>query len=151
MCGGVKVKQSQKRYKVYEYMRDNNEITAEMSNTKKFILRLMKDDKKTEEYCNKKMLEEKQEVEEAMLGEHYHKGMTKREILVNEISQYIYWQTLLAISKKVKYEEFDEETKIEEILKQVNITKIGETEPITVNEVIMHDLEQIGKKEYLNK
>ena len=109
----------------------------------------MKKDKQVEEYCNRKMLEEKQEVEEAILGEHYHENMTKREILVNEISQYIYWKTLFAISKKVQYEEFNEEAKIEEILKQVDITKIGETKPITVNEVIMHDLEQISKKKYL--
>ena len=111
----------------------------------------MKKDKQTEEYCTRKMLEEKQEIEEAMLGKHYHENMTKREILVNEISQYIYWQTLLAISKKIEYEEFSEETKIEKILKQVDITKIGETKPITVNEVIMHDLEQMSKKEYLKK
>lgn len=143
------MKESKKRYKIYEYIRDNDEITGEMSNTKKLTLRLTKNDKKTEEYCNKKMLEEKQEVKEAMTGEHYHENMTKREILVNEISQYIYWQTLLAISKKVKYEEFDEESKIEEILKQVDITKIEETKPITVNEVIMHDLNQMSKKEYL--
>ena len=145
------MKQSQKKYKVYEYIRDNNEITAEMSNTKKIILELMKNDKQAEEYCNRKMLEEKQEVEEAMLGEHFHENMTKREILVNEISQYIYWQTLLAISRKVKYEEFDEETKIEEILKQVDITKIGEKKQVTVNEVIMHDLDQMSKKKYLKK
>lgn len=145
------MKESQKRYKVYEYIRDNEEITEEMSNTKKIILRLMKNDKETEEYCNKKILEEKQEVEEAMLGEHYHENMTKREILINEISQYIYWQTLLAVSQKVKYQEFDEETKIEEILKQVDITKIGKINSITVNEVIMHDLEQMSKKEYLKK
>ena len=145
------MKQSQKKYKVYEYIRDNNEITAEMSNTKKIILELMKNDKQAEEYCNRKMLEEKQEVEDAIIGKHYHENMTKREILVNEISQYIYWQTLLAISRKVKYEEFDEETKIEEILKQVDITKIGEKKQVTVNEVIMHDLEQMSKKKYLKK
>lgn len=145
------MKESKKRYKIYEYIRDNNEIVEEMSNTKKLILRLMKNDKQTEEYCNRKMLEEKQEIEEAMMGEHYHENMTKREILVNEISQYIYWQTLLAISKKVKYEEFDEEAKIEEILKQVDITKIGERKPITINEVVTHDLEQMSKKEYLKK
>ena len=145
------MKKSQQRYKIYEYIRDSNEITVEMSNSKKLILRLMKNDKQTEEYCTRKMLEEKQEIEEAMLGEHYHENMTKRGILVNEISQYIYWQTLLAISKKIEYEEFSEETKIEKILKQVDITKIGETKPITVNEVIIHDLEQMSKKEYLKK
>ena len=77
--------------------------------------------------------------------------MTKREILVNEISQYIYWQTLLAVSKKIKYEEFDEEGKIAEILSRIDITKIGETKPITVDEVIIHDLEQMSKKKYLKK
>ncbi len=145
------MKDSEKRYRVYEYMRDNKEITEEMSNTKKIILKLMNNDKQTEEYCNKKILEEKQEIEEAMIGEHYHENMTKREILINEISQYIYWQTLLAVSKKIKYEDFDGENKIEEILKKVDIKKIEETKLITVNEVILHDLEQMKNKEYLKK
>ena len=145
------MKDSEKRYRVYEYMRDNKEITEEMSNTKKIILKLMNNDKQTEEYCNKKILEEKQEIEEAMIGEHYHENMTKREILINEISQYIYWQTLLAVSKKIKYEDFDGENKIEEILKKVDIKKIEETKLITVNEVILHDLEQMKNKEYLRQ
>lgn len=145
------MKESEKRYRVYEYIRDNKEITEEMSNTKKIILKLMNNNKQTEEYCNKKILEEKQEIEKAMIGEHYHENMTKREILVNEISQYIYWQTLLAVSKKIKYEDFDEENKIKEILKKVDIKKIEETKLITVNEVILHDLEQMEKKEYLKQ
>ena len=145
------MKISQKRYKVYEYIRDNKEITEKMSNTKNLISKLIKNDKQTEKYCNKKILEEKKEVEEAILGNHYHEKMTKREILVNEISQYIYWQTLLAVSKKIKYEEFDEEGKIAEILSRIDITKIGETKPITVDEVIIHDLEQMSKKKYLKK
>ena len=145
------MKISQKRYKAYEYIRDNKEITEEMSRTKNLISKLIKNDKQAEKYCNKKILEEKKEVEEAMLGNHYHENMTKREILVNEISQYIYWQTLLAVSKKIKYEEFDEEGKIAEILSRIDITKIGETKPITVDEVVIHDLEQMSKKKYLKK
>ena len=94
------MEESLKRYKLYEYIRDNKKITMQISNTKKLIVKLMQNDKETIEYCNRKMLEEKQEVEEAKIGKHIHKNMTKREILVNEISQYIYWQTIIAISKK---------------------------------------------------
>lgn len=143
------IEESLKRYRIYEYIRDNNTITAEMSNTKKLILKLIENDNETESYCNKKMLEEKQEVEDAMDGNHFHKNMTKREILVNEISQYIYWQTIMAVSKNISYEEFNEEGKISEILKQVDVTKIGEEKPITVQEVIEHDLNQMKYKGYL--
>lgn len=142
-------KKSLKRYRIYEYIRDNCNITENMSNTKRLMIKLMEKDKETEEYCNKKILEEKREVEEAMIGKHFHKNMTKREILVNEISQYIYWLTIIAVSKKVRYEEFNEESKINEILEKVDISKIGETQPITVNEIISHDLESMEQKDYL--
>lgn len=142
-------KKSLKRYRIYEYIRDSCNITENMSNTKRLMIKLMEKDKETEEYCNKKILEEKREVEEAMIGKHFHKNMTKREILVNEISQYIYWLTIIAVSKKVRYEEFNEESKINEILEKVDISKIGETQPITVNEIISHDLESMEQKDYL--
>lgn len=142
-------KKSLKRYRIYEYIRDNCNITENMSNTKRLMIKLMEKDKETEEYCNKKIFEEKREVEEAMIGKHFHKNMTKREILVNEISQYIYWLTIIAVSKKVRYEEFNEESKINEILEKVDISKIGETQPITVNEIISHDLESMEQKDYL--
>ena len=145
------IEESLRRYKIYEYIRDNDKITVEMSNTKKLIIKLMQNDKETEKYCNRKILEEKNEVKEAMRGQHFHKDMTKREILVNEISQYIYWLTIVGISKKMSYEEFNETEKINEILKQIDISKIGEKEPITVKEIIIHDLEQMKKKEYLKE
>lgn len=143
------LEKSLKRYKIYEYIRDNNEITTEMSNTKKLIVKLMQNDKKTEEYCNKKILEEWQEVEEAKLGKHFHKNMTKRSILVNEISQYIYWLTIVAVSKNVEYEEFNIENKINDILQKIDITKIGETKKIELEEIILHDLEEMKEKNYL--
>ena len=39
------MKISQKRYKVYEYIRDNKEITEKMSNTKNLISKLIKNNK----------------------------------------------------------------------------------------------------------
>lgn len=141
--------ESFKRYKIYEYIRDNKKITMQISNTKKLIVKLMQNDKETIEYCNRKMLEEKQEVEEAKIGKHIHKNMTKREILINEISQYIYWQTIIAISKKISYEKFDEEGKIKEILSKIDISKIGEEKQITVKEIVIHDLNQMSNKDYL--
>lgn len=140
---------SRKRYKIYEYIRDNDEITAEMSNTKRLIKELAEDDIYTKDYCNRKVMEEKNEVEEAMIGEHFHKNMTKREILVNEISQYLYWLTIIAVSKYVTYEEFDIDSKIGKILDRIDITKIGETKQIMFEEIIMHDIEDMEKKDYL--
>ena len=145
------LKKSIKRYKIYEYIRDNDKITEEMSNTKNLFIKLAKHNKEAEEYCKRKMLEEKQEVEEASVGEHFHANMTKREILVNEISQYIYWQTVIAVSKNVTYEEFNVENKIKEILEQIDISKIGETKEITVEEIIEHDLEDMQGKDYLKE
>jgi phosphoribosyl-ATP pyrophosphohydrolase len=140
--------ESKKRYELYERIRDDDKITSDISNTKKLILKLMQNDNKTKEYCIKKMLEEEKEVKDAIEGKHFHQNMTKREILVNEISQYIYWQTVIAVSQKVKYEEFNEEEKIIEILKKVDIRKLGEIEDIIVKEIINHDLQSLREKEY---
>jgi len=142
---------SMTRYRIYEYIRDNDKITVEMSNTKRLIVKLMQKDKQTEQFCNKKIREERIEVEQAKLGQHFHKEMTKREILVNEISQYIYWLTILAVSKNNTYEEFDEESKINEILEDIDITKIGETKEITLEEIVKRDLEEMKKKQYLKE
>ena len=145
------VKKSMKRYKIYEYLRDNDKITAEMSNTKKLIIKLMQKDKETEEFCEKKINEEKIEVEEANLGKHFHEKMTKREILVNEISQYIYWLTIVAVSKNISYEEFNIEGKISGILEQIDVKNIGETKNITLEEIVDNDLEEMKKKHYLKE
>lgn len=142
---------SLKRYKIYEYIRDNNSITEQMSNTKKMIVNLSKDDENTIEYCNKKILEEKKEIEEAKLGKHFHFNMTKREILVNEISQYIYWLTIVAVSKKVSYEDSKIEVKLKEILNEIDISKIGEINQITLEEIIEHDLKEMESKNYLKE
>lgn len=143
------LKEAIKRYKMYEYIRDNEKITTEMSGSKSLIIKLMKNDEEALKFCSRKMEEEKNEVEEAMIGKHHHENMTKREILINEISQYIYWQTVIAVSKRESCGDFDEETKIREILEEVNVSKISEIEPITIKEIINHDLEQMEQKEYL--
>ena len=145
------MEEARKRYQIYEYIRDNNAITIEMSNTKKLIVKLMQNDNGIEEYCNHKIIEEKREIEEAMIGKHFHKNMTKREILVNEISQYIYWLTIIAVSRYVKFEEFKEIEKINEILERIDITKIGEMKKITASEIMIHDLEQMKEKMYLKE
>ena len=145
------INETLKWYKIYEYIRDNNDITEKMSNTKRLLIKLMQDDREIQEFCNKKILEEKQEVEDAKAGIHFHPNMTKREILVNEISQYIYWLTIIAVSQNISYEEFDVENKIKEILSNVDIKIIGETEPITLDEIIIHDLNEMRNKEYLSE
>lgn len=138
-----------KLYKIYEYIRDNDEITENLSNTKKLILSLSENNSEAIEYCIRKCKEEKQEVEEAKIGKHFHKGMTKREILVNEISQYMYWLILMDISKKVKYQDTKIFEKIKEIINSIDISKIEESQEITLEEIINHDLESMKQKEYL--
>ena len=140
-----------KRYKIYEYIRDNENITEEMSNTKKIIINLEKEDEETIIFCNRKIIEERKEIEEAKTGNHFHTNVTKREILVNEISQYIYWLTLIWVSKKLSYEESKIENKLIEILKQINVKDIGEKKQITIEEIIEHDLDDMKTKEYLRE
>ena len=140
-----------KKYKIYEYIRDSKNVTKEMSNTKLLITKLMQNNMETLEYCNKKIEEEKCEVRDALLGIHFHKNMSKREILVNEISQYIYWQIVIAISKNISNKEFNEEGKIKEIINKVDLAKLDEKNPITVKEIINHDLEQMKSKYYLKE
>lgn len=136
----------EKLYKIYEYIRDNNKITSQMSNTKRLL-----ESMDSLEYCNQKCNEEKKEVEDASVGNHFHEGMTKREILVNEISQYMYWLIIIDVLKKVKYEDTTVFDKINEILKLIDISKIGEIKEVTLKEVIEHDFESMKQKEYIKE
>lgn len=140
-----------KRYKIYEYIRDNDKITEGMSNTKKIIKSLEKEHEETIRFCNRKIVEEKKEVEEAKIGNHFHANMTKREILVNEITQYIYWLTLIDVSKRLRYRESKVENELKKILKQIDIKAIGEKNQITIEEIVEHDLEDMKTKQYLEE
>lgn len=140
-----------KRYKIYEFIRDNENITEEISNTKRILINLEKENEKTIEFCNKKVIEEKREIEEAKEGKHFHENMTKREILVNEISQYIYWLTIIEISKRLRYKDSKIEKEINKILEKIEIKNIGETDSITIDEIVKHDLEDMKTKRYLKE
>lgn len=140
-----------KRYKIYEFIRDNENITEEISNTKRILINLEKENEKTIEFCNKKVIEEKREIEEAKEGKHFHENMTKREILVNEISQYIYWLTIIEISKRLRYKDSKIEKEINKILEKIEIKNIGETNSITIDEIVKHDLEDMKTKRYLKE
>lgn len=140
-----------KRYKIYEFIRDNENITEEISNTKRILINLEKENEKTIEFCNKKVIEEKREIEEAKEGKHFHENMTKREILVNEISQYIYWLTIIEISKRLRYKDSKIEKEINKILEKIEIKNIGETDSITIYEIVKHDLEDMKTKRYLKE
>ncbi len=77
--------------------------------------------------------------------------MTKREILVNEISQYIYWLTIIEISKRLRYKDSKIEKEINKILEKIEIKNIGETDSITIDEIVKHDLEDMKTKRYLKE
>ncbi len=139
----------EKLYKIYEYIRDENKITSNVSDTKKIMLNLVENNEKTLRYCIRKSKEELQEVEDAKVGNHFHEGMSKRQILVNEISQYMYWLIIMDVSKKIRYEDTKCFEKINEIINSIDAQKIGETERITAQEIINHDLENMSQKKYL--
>lgn len=139
----------QKLYKIYEYIRDTNTITKEISLTKKLMLSLLENNCETMEYVIRKSEEEMQEVEDAKIGNHFHEGMTKRQILVNEISQYMYWLIIMDVSKKIKYEDTQVFEEINGIINSIDISKIEESKNVTLEEVIAHDLENMSQKEYL--
>lgn len=140
-----------KKYKIYEYIRDSKEVTGKVSNTKYLIEKILQNDKEVIEYCNRKKEEEKQEVEEALLGKHFHKNMTKREILINEISQYLYWQTIIAVCKRISCEDFNEEEKTMQIINKIDFKYLDDNTPITIKEIAEHDLEQMDQKHYLKE
>lgn len=139
----------EKIYEIYEYIRDTNTVTKEISSTKKLMLSLLENNSETIEYCIRKSKEERKEVEDAKIGKHFHKGMTKREILVNEISQYMYWLIIIDVSKKIKYEDTQVFKKIKKIINSIDISEIEETKNVTLDEVIAHDLDNMIQKEYL--
>lgn len=136
-------------YNLYEYIRDEESISKEISSTKRIMLELASGNEDALEYCKRKRNEELHEVNEAMIGEHFHAGMSKREILVNELSQYMYWQIVLDVSKKVSYEDTKVFQNMKNIIDKIDVSKIGETKNVTLDEVIEHDLENMRKKNYL--
>lgn len=140
-----------KLYSLYEYIRDEKCITEDMSSTKRIINELMLANVDTLKYCQKKMVEERNEVQEAMVGNHFHENMTKREILVNELSQYMYWQLVLDVSQHVNYEDTKVFENMRSIIEKIDVSQIGENQKVTLNEVIEHDLENMKKKEYLSE
>ena len=145
------MKSSLLRYKIYEYMRDTDQIEESSSNTKRLLNRLKEKDADALAYCRRKEAEELTEVREAKEGRHHHDNKTKREILVNEISQAIYWETLMSVAEYVSYEEFAEEERIAALLADVSLEKIDSKEEITVQEVIEHDLLDMRRKDYLRE
>lgn len=140
-----------KLYSLYEYIRDEKCITEDMSSTKRIINELMLANADTLKYCQKKMAEERNEVQEATVGNHFHENMTKREILVNELSQYMYWQIVLDVSQHVNYEDTKVFKNMRSIIEKIDVSQIGESQKVTLGEVIEHDLENMKKKEYLSE
>lgn len=140
-----------KLYKIYEYIKNAKNITEEISSTKRILLELADGNEDALKYCQKKMSEELQEVKDAMVGEHFHENMTKREILVNELSQYMYWQIVLDVSQNVSYEDTKVFENMRNIIEKIDVSKLGETKKITLDEVVEHDLESMRKKKYLSE
>ncbi len=140
-----------KLYKIYEYIKNTKSITKEISSTKKFMLELVSGNIETLKYCQNKMNEELCEVKDAMEGKHFHENMSKREILVNELSQYMYWQIVLDVSQNVSYENTKVFENMRNIIEKIDVSKLGETKKITLDEVVEHDLESMRKKKYLSE
>lgn len=134
------------RYQAYEYLRDM-ESDELISNTKKILTELKEGNKNTKEYCLRKMNEEWEEVKAAYKGEHFHEGMTSREILVNEMQQYLYWVTLLCVANKDGY---SKNNLLGVAVENIN-NVLKSAQDIVFDDVIKADINQMKEKKYFEK
>jgi hypothetical protein len=89
-------------YGAYEYLRD---LPHEVPSATQALLRqLGKGEAEALLFAVKKMLEEQEEVRLVLAGRHTHEGQSRRETLINELQQFLYWPCLIAVGRGVPYE-----------------------------------------------
>lgn len=165
-------------YKMYEHLRDND---FSESGSSQLMRKIMQGDySHSISKCMRKMKEEQEEAREAVRGKHVHEGQTKRETVINEIQQSIYWPTLIAVAQRVTYpqidysgsmmkgfrwtpvikEELEGRTKIVTVLNGVAydggwlLNEYNMDNPssiISPSDIPLHDLKQMHEKAYLRQ
>ncbi len=89
-------------YSAYEYLRDLK--TPVPSSSYSLLKRIESGDPNAILGCVTKMIEERDELVEAAHGAHCHNGETKKEIVLTELQQSIYWPILIAVGNHIPYE-----------------------------------------------
>jgi hypothetical protein len=118
--------------------------------------------------CRDKVVEEHREMRAAERGEHHHPGQSRRETLLNEAQQYLYWATLMALTCRGDLEPTGEGPVpmpgprldlrgVDLLLPAVRevaeaVRRYNERFPddnVDVREVLLVDLRQMAEKDYL--
>jgi hypothetical protein len=141
------------RYGAYEYLA--SEACAGVdSGTRRLLDRLRREDEAARMNCALKLQEERRELREAEQGEHRHPGQTRRETLLNEAQQVLYWATLPVVATGGSNPEPHGADLLATALQRVaeTVRLYNEHFPgdkVELREVALADLRQMAEKDYL--
>jgi len=89
-------------YNAYKFL-GNAKTNPGSGGTYELLKKIKRSDKITIKKCYKKMIEEENEAEGVILGIHSDKKYNRKDTMINETSQFLYWPTLLAVGNNVAY------------------------------------------------
>jgi hypothetical protein len=147
-------------YGAYEYLA-SDACTGVDSGTRRILERLRGADEAALLSCGCKLIEEHRELKAAEQGNHDHPGQSRRETLINEAQQVLYWATLLVVARGVPFDATlpaGTDSSDGEILARIR-SSVTESvrlyndrfpdECVEVREVALADLRQMAQKDYL--
>ncbi len=156
-------------YAAYEYLASEACVGAD-SSTRRLLERLRAGDEEALRHCRTKGTEERKELQAARQGNHHHEGQSRRETMLNEAQQSLYWTFLPVAARGVPFEEVIREgwlptaepsdpergdiqllaLAIQNVALSVQVyNRRFPAERIDVREVALADLRQMAKKDYL--
>jgi phosphoribosyl-ATP pyrophosphohydrolase len=90
------------------YVRLGSEACASATSTTRHrLLRVRAGDTSVILECTAKLLEEEHEVRLVLAGQHAHEGQTRRQTMINELMQMLYWPLVLAVGRGVQADEVE--------------------------------------------
>jgi hypothetical protein len=155
-------------YAAYEYLA-SEACAGRESGTRRMLERLRAGDEEARRRCWLKSQEEQQELEQAREGKHHHPDQTRRETMLNEAQQSLYWVILPAVARGVVFDEVIREgwlptwtigaERHEVVMLAMALHGVARSvqmynhhfpaEAIDVREVALADLRQMAEKDYL--
>lgn len=92
-------------FDAYDHLASPALTGADASQTRQLLLRLRAGDSEAALGCVAKMMEESDEVRGVMMGTHKHADRPLRETLVMELTQVLYWPSVLAVGRGLRWEQ----------------------------------------------
>lgn len=140
-------------YATYEYLASEACAGAE-SSTRRLLEAVRRGDADVMLRCFAKLLEEQAEVDGVIEGRHAHEGQTRRETMLNELQQSLYWAFVLAVGRGVSADEAFASGVVHQAMRFVadrveRYNRAHPDEAISEREVALADLRQMASRPHL--